>query len=118
MSNGSKLKTYTASALIRFIVLYMFISAIATALLLLQIWPHRPTSLRGWIVLVVIAVPVTVIAEWFGDWLLRNRLSSAVDRATKHSKFSWARIFYVLVVVMVVIAVALLVNSHWNLGLM
>jgi len=102
-----------SKSLLRFLCLYLAINAIAATALLITLWPYRPQSSRGWILLFVIALPVTAIGEWLGESLLKNRMSLAVERATQRSDFSWIRITYVLAMALVVILLVTFIASYW-----
>jgi hypothetical protein len=59
------------------------------------------------------AFPVTVLGEWLGDGLMDNPLTATIERKTRSSKFSWARIacFVAMLVLLAICAVALL---YWT----
>jgi hypothetical protein len=48
------------------------------------------------LVLLIIALPMTVLGEWLSDRALHSSLSLAVDARTRRSQFSWLRIGYIL----------------------
>ncbi|HEY4771433.1 MAG TPA: hypothetical protein VIH50_00235 [Steroidobacteraceae bacterium] len=100
--------------LLRFLGIYLTINAIAAVGLLLTLWPYRAASSSGWILLFVIALPVTALGEWLGESFLKNRMSLAVERATQRSNFSWIRIAYVLAMALIVILIVTFIGSHWT----
>ena len=103
-----------AGRALRFLGFYFALTLICAPVFLLQLLPFYPKSAFGWVVLVVAAVPVTVLGELVGDFLFKNRVSVAVDRRTKGSSVSWIRIVYVLGVFLVLIAVVVLGIWAWS----
>jgi hypothetical protein len=95
------------SRVLRFLGLYLAVSLVAAPILLLQLLPFHPRSALGWIILFVVALPAVVAIEFVGDFLLTNRVSAAVDRKTRGTSLSWARITYVLGVYILSFAVAI-----------
>jgi hypothetical protein len=90
---------------LRFLGFYLALSLICAPILLLHLLPFRPRSALGWVILVVAAVPVTVLGELIGDFLLKNRISASVDHGTRGTSLSWIRIGYVLCVFISFVAV-------------
>jgi hypothetical protein len=97
----------------RFLGFYLALSLICAPILLLQLLPFHPRSVPGWVFLVVAAVPVTILGELIGDWLLTNRISAEVDRRTRDVTLSWIRIGYVLGVLILFVAVVFLGIWVW-----
>ena len=98
------------SALLRFIAIYVGVSAVLAVIALASVWPHRPGSWVGWMVLFVLALPLTLALEYTGDWLFRNRIAQEAER-----RGPIPLILYVFVAVAVV-GVGAAVALHW-LGL-
>jgi hypothetical protein len=94
---------------LRFLGFYLVLSLVIAPLLLLQLLPWYPRSVRGWLILFVVAVPVVLLGELVGDFLLKNRISAAVDRSTRATSLSWLRIGYVLGVLILCFAAVVLV---------
>ena len=88
----------------QFLAIYVAASLMLGGLFLLQSFPERPQSLTGWAMLFALAIPLTVVGEAVGELLFRNRLTRAVEDATRTRSFSWFRIAYVLSVALAVIA--------------
>jgi hypothetical protein len=86
----------------------------AAVVLLLQIWPARPASLRGWAVFVLLALPVIAAGEWLAHKLLQNAISRSVLRATQGVRFSWLRLAYLGFLALIVVLVSLLASLLWN----
>lgn len=84
------------SRILRFISIYLIVSVLAAVALLVDTWPIYPRSLLRWILLLIIAVPVSVLGEWLSDGALSCSLSLAVEARTRGSQFSWLRIGYYL----------------------
>jgi hypothetical protein len=98
---------------LRFLLGYLVVALVAAGLLLLNLWPWHPTSWRTWLLFVVLALPITIVGEWFGETALNNRLSKSVDRATASRSFSWVRIAYLLALVLLVLALLFFGQRIW-----
>jgi hypothetical protein len=99
--------------LLRFLGTYLIV-AVAAALLLIEIWPHRPASLSGWILFLVVALPVIAVAEWLGDKLLDNPISNRIDQATRHQTLSRLGILLLLLPTLLLVAIAVFLGSYWE----
>lgn len=82
--------------LFRFAGVYLAVSTFAGIALLADTWPLYPRSSVEWILLFVIALPVTVLGEWLAEGLTSNPLSAKVERSRRRVGFSWARVGYYL----------------------
>ena len=102
--------------ILTFLGIYVVCSAGATFLLLLNWFPYHPHSLSGWLVLFVVAVPVTVVGEGIGKFLFSNPVARAIDAKTEGRSFSWLRISFMLIA-MLLFSALVLVILHW-LGLL
>jgi hypothetical protein len=91
---------------LRFLGIYLALSLVCGALLLLQILPVHPRSPFGWGILFASALPITLIGELTGDFLFRNRIARALENKTSGTTLSWIRIGYALVAVISAIALA------------
>jgi hypothetical protein len=94
---------------VQFLTVYLVASLVLSGLMLLQAYPQRPQSPTGWIVLLTLALPITLVGEAVGELLFRNRLSRTVERVTENRSFSWVRIGYVLVLALLVIVALVMV---------
>lgn len=96
--------------MIRFISIYLIVSIFAAVALLADSWPRHPRSLLQWILLLIIAVPVTALGEWLSGRALSSSLSLAIEARTRGSQLSWLRIGYYLAlyVLFAICAVAIL----------
>ena len=56
---------------------------------------------------------MTVLGELIGNFLLKNRVSAAVDRRTRSTALSWVRISYVLGVFISFVAIVFLGIWAW-----
>jgi len=97
----------------RFLLGYVVVALVAAGLLLLNLWPWHPTSWRAWLLFLVIASPVMIAGEWFGETVLNNPLSKSVDRATASRSFSWLRIVYLLGLGLLVLGLLFLGKHLW-----
>lgn len=80
--------------LLKIIAKYITLSAIAAILVLLEVFPTHPTTASGWGLLLVLALPLTIVGELVGEALWRNRLAQAVEAGTKERSFSVLRVLY------------------------
>jgi hypothetical protein len=99
-------------AVLRFNRVYLIVSLFAAAALLVDTWPQHPKSLLHWALLLLIALPVIVLGEWLTDGLVNNPLSEIIERGTRRSSFSWARIAYYLAIY-VLFGIAAVTLFHW-----
>jgi hypothetical protein len=74
--------------------------AIVAALLILQIAPDTPRSVRGWALLLVAGPPVYVAIEWASGRLLSAEMGVRISSA----RFSFARIAVAVLVMSIVLA--------------
>jgi hypothetical protein len=97
---------------LRFIPIYLIVSVCAALALLADTWPRYPRSLLQWLILLIIALPVTALGDWLSDHALSSSLSLAVEARTRGAQFSWLRIVYyvALYVLFAICAVGIL---HW-----
>jgi hypothetical protein len=100
------------SSVLRFIAVYLLVSLLAAAALLVDTWPHYSRSWADWVLLLVIAFPVTVLGDWLTDRALSTSLSLAVEARTKGSRLSWARIGYYLALY-VLFAICVVAVLYW-----
>lgn len=66
--------------------------AIYLPLLLLDIFPHRPRGLAGWIVLAAFGVPIAIALEALSGFVLAQKRGHALSSA----RFSAARILFAM----------------------
>jgi tetrahydromethanopterin S-methyltransferase subunit G len=79
------------------------IVVICVGLILVEIYPYRPSGVLGWVLLILIAVPVVLGLEFIGEKLLQNRIVTKMGRT--------ARILYgVIAISMILMIVALILN--------
>jgi hypothetical protein len=95
-------------------MVYLILSALLTAALLLGMFPKYPETLIDWMLLFLLAIPIVLVGELLGEFLFRNRLTKAVEHRTQATPFSWLRILYVLGVTITAIATVLLIATAWR----
>jgi hypothetical protein len=100
------------TGVLRFAAVYCAISAVLFSLILVQEFPWKPSSISGWLALFFLVVPFCAGIELAGAFLLRNRVSQAIENRTAHRKFSWLRVGYFFLVGLVV-ACVLIFSSQW-----
>jgi hypothetical protein len=82
--------------LIRFVLTYLLVAAFAAAALLVDTWPRYPRSVFAWILLLVIALPVTFFGDWLTDQALSTPMSILIDGRPRGVRLTWLRILYYL----------------------
>ncbi len=65
------------------------LSVICAIGILIGIYPYRPNSVIGWIVLFLVGLPIVLVGEAVGDRLLENRFVAKMSR--------WARMTYAVI---------------------
>lgn len=76
---------------------------VCVGLILLAIYPHRPGGILGWIVLVLVAIPIVLGLEVIGTYLLQHRIVTGMGRV--------ARILYGIIAILMISAIVAL---GWN----
>jgi hypothetical protein len=99
--------------IVRFLWIYFLVSIFATTALLIDTWPHHPTSILEWVLLFAIALPVTLLGEWLGDGLMDNPLTVRIEHKTRNSKSSGARVAY-FVAMLVLLAIGAVALLYWT----
>ncbi len=74
--------------------------------MLIVAFPSHPKSLLGWFAFFILALPVTLLGEVIGEGLWQNRLARRIEEKTAGQSFSWWRITYGFVAMLLVFAVA------------
>jgi len=99
-------------SILRYIAAYLIVCLLAAAALLVDTWPHYPRSLRAWALLLVIALPVTVLGDWLTDSALSGSFSLASEARTRGSRIAWLRIGYYLALY-VLFAICAVAALYW-----
>ena len=73
---------------------------ICVGLILFGIYPHRPSGVLGWGVLILVAVPIVLSLEFIGTSALQNRIVARMGRP--------ARVLYGVIAVLLISALILL----------
>jgi hypothetical protein len=97
-----------------FLLTYVVVSALLAGLSFLQLFPYRPTTTAGWALLFGLALPITVVGEMLGAWLLSNRLARTVNESTSAKPVSWLRIAYVVAAYLVAFALVGIGYMFWK----
>jgi len=100
--------------LLTFVALYLLLSAIAVAVLLAGAFPSYPKTVAGWALLFALALPLTLVGEFVGEFFWRNRIASAIVARSSGSSLSLLRISYAFVVMLLFFVVAF--GIHYWLG--
>jgi hypothetical protein len=74
--------------------------------MLLSVFPRYPSTLAGWVGLMALALPVTLVGEFVGSLFWRNRVAQVIEQRTAGSSLSWLRIGYGFVVILLVFSAA------------
>ena len=82
---------------------WLFLSIVAAALVLLWSWPWRPHSALGWGVVLLGALPLTLLGEYLAKRVIfESPLGTRLDALGAGAKASALRVTYVLICVIVV----------------
>ena len=76
-------------------------AAFYSFLLLLYLFPHRPNSLVGWLILLGIGVPLSIVMEWLAEIAFSEKIAKKISK----KRLSGARILYALGFILSFIAV-------------
>jgi hypothetical protein len=77
--------------LLRIVVTCLLVAAIATVLLIFDLWPWHPSSPLGWNLFAVSALPILIAGEWVGEKIVDNPVSKGVDRSNDAQSHSHTR---------------------------
>ena len=95
-----------------FLGMYVAFSALAAFILLLNFLPYHPNSLTGWLILFAVALPLTIAGEAIGNFLFSNPIARIVNAKTEAHSFSWLRILFILITMLLFFGLAFVV-AHW-----
>ena len=70
---------------------------IIAGILVIEAWPHVPDSPHQWVLFLIFGPPVYVLVEAFGEFIF----SLVPKRIEARHGFSWARIFWYLLVIFI-----------------
>jgi hypothetical protein len=93
------------------------LAVIAAAGLLIWLYPWHPTTVWGWLLFVVLALPVTAAGEWVGHAVLGNRFARSIGRNAPPGRISWARISSGVVALLLTTAAVMSVLALVSIGL-
>jgi hypothetical protein len=99
---------------LRVLGIYALLSGLLAGLMLLQAFPARPETPLDWILLFVLALPLTLAGEWAGDKLLNNKFGRYIDAKTKEQRISFVRIIFALGVYVGAIAAVIVLYRAWQ----
>ena len=77
--------------------IYLSLSAVAAVGVLMGAFSKHPTTVNGWVLLLLLALPLTIVGELIGEVIWRNRIAHAVEENTTGQSLSGLRILYALV---------------------
>ena len=100
---------YRLRGLLPYLSVYLIVSVLAVAALLIDTWPLYPRSPLEWGLLLVITLPVTVIGDWLSDRALSSSLTATGGRKRR---LAWLRIGY-CVALYVLFAICAVVILYW-----
>src|SRR6476469_2780047 len=88
------------------------ILAVAVLLGLAETYPYRPRTAFGWLLFIFVGVPIGwIISGAFEALVDRDPAGQWVDRRTASKRFSWVRVFYLLL--RTLFLMALIVLTIW-----
>lgn len=91
---------------IQIVCWYIVLTVAASIGMLLSVFPHFPKMPMGWVWLFVFSLPVTIVGEFIGNSIWKNRVAKAIERRTSERSLSWLRICYGFVVMLLVFGTA------------
>jgi len=97
-----------------FVSLYVALSIVLSLVLLAGIFPHHPKTVVGWALLFALVLPLTVVGEFIGEFVWRNRIARAIVSRSSGSSLSLLRLGYAFAVMLFFFALA--VGVHRWLG--
>lgn len=84
---------------------YIAFSLLELLGVLMYAFPYHPETWREWGLLFVLALPIALLSQCV-DWgVWRNPLARVVAHRSAHKEFSWLRIAYALVAMLLALAV-------------
>lgn len=101
-------------AAVRFLGIYVLLSVFLGALLLLQVFPYRPSTTWGWVAFFGLALPATALGEVVSLPLMNNRIANVVENRTRGRTFSWPRVAYAFTASLVLFAIGLMIYFVWR----
>jgi hypothetical protein len=104
-----------AKRVLRFLLLYFAFSVLATLVMLISIFPNYPKTLIGWVWVFAIALPVVIVFDLLGWVVWNNRLAQSIEAQSSSQKFSWLRIGYGLVAMLLVFGMAWWVAMYFGI---
>lgn len=96
--------------LARISAVYVGLSVIAAVGVLVGVFPKHPTTLNGWLLLLVLALPLTIAGELVGEMIWRNRLARAIESNTKGQSLSGFRMLYALVAMLLMFGLGFMIG--------
>ena len=97
--------------LFRFLGWYLALTFAASLGLLILALPNHPKTLSGWLWFFLLALPVTLVGELIGEGIWRNPVAKAIEKESSNRQFSWLRIAYGFVAMLLIFGVV------WGLAL-
>lgn len=96
--------------------MYLGLSLLMALLLLLYSFPNYPKSLNGWAWLFLLALPITLVGELFGETVWRNPVANSIEIHTAEKRFSWLRICYGLIVMLLAFGMSWGISAYSSLS--
>jgi amino acid transporter len=99
--------------IIRGILIYIAVTFLfgVPAALISGIWPKTVT---GWILIIILAVPVMVIGSFIGEKLFSDKISDTIDPKRKNKQISPRRMYYQLLIGVIYVVLLLLVIHEFG----
>jgi len=89
-----------------FVALYLGLSTVLALVLLAGIFPYHPKTVIGWVLLFALALPLTLLGEFVGEFFWRNRIAQAIAARSSGSSLSVLRLSYAFAVMLFSFALA------------
>jgi len=94
-----------------FVALYLGLSTVLALVLLAGVFPHHPKTVAGWVLLFALALPLTLLGEFVGEFFWRNRIAQAIAARSSGGSLSVLRLGYAFAVMLFFFALAFGVHS-------
>jgi len=78
------------------IILIIMVLGVLCAGTLYLFFGVRPKTGAGWILLLTLGLPLTLLGECFGDFINRTKISKSIERMDVDKRISGKRIFWLV----------------------
>jgi hypothetical protein len=101
---------------IQFLLLYLGVSLLLALVWAITAFPHFPSTPAQGLWILVLALPVQLAGEFLGERLWNNRIARRVERSGAGAGFSWLRVGYGLMALLLVCGALLGAAQLWQMA--